>query len=246
MSVKVLAAISFCDIYTERSVLDPERFQRAHRCISDKQFTQFVSPLPSLSLTLIQIKPLSESGLTTSRRLPTLFFSSLSRKSAQRSWSSTRSLSCCSCSLGRTNSSKSASTNCWTTTTARSAPTASKTAAFRTSCRLHGTTTRLSTPNYWMSFPSSTPQQRSCWPAAWGRSPRLRRTSWRQHLESWSLSCRWWKNSGCIKIFPDASSCVTVNFIFACVVFYQSWERGQPDRTVPGRIQEDTSASAGL
>ncbi|XP_028285720.1 dynamin-binding protein isoform X2 [Parambassis ranga] len=40
-SVKVLAAISFCDIYTERSVLDPERFQRAHRCISDKQFTQF-------------------------------------------------------------------------------------------------------------------------------------------------------------------------------------------------------------
>ncbi|XP_068439443.1 dynamin-binding protein isoform X2 [Clinocottus analis] len=40
-SVKVLAAISFCDIYTERSVLDPERFQRAHRSISDKQFTQF-------------------------------------------------------------------------------------------------------------------------------------------------------------------------------------------------------------
>ncbi|XP_028989641.1 dynamin-binding protein isoform X2 [Betta splendens] len=40
-SVKVLAAISFCDIYTERSLLDPERFQRAHRCISDKQFTQF-------------------------------------------------------------------------------------------------------------------------------------------------------------------------------------------------------------
>uniref|UniRef100_A0A3B5LBM3 Dynamin-binding protein n=1 Tax=Xiphophorus couchianus TaxID=32473 RepID=A0A3B5LBM3_9TELE len=42
-SVNVLAAISFIDIYTERSVLDPERFQRAHRCISDKQFTQFVS-----------------------------------------------------------------------------------------------------------------------------------------------------------------------------------------------------------
>ncbi|XP_067343888.1 dynamin-binding protein isoform X4 [Channa argus] len=40
-SVKVLAAISFCDIYTERSLLDPERFQKAHRCISDKQFTQF-------------------------------------------------------------------------------------------------------------------------------------------------------------------------------------------------------------
>ncbi|KAI3365240.1 hypothetical protein L3Q82_010330 [Scortum barcoo] len=40
-SVKVLAAISFCDIYTDRSFLDPERFQRAHRSISDKQFTQF-------------------------------------------------------------------------------------------------------------------------------------------------------------------------------------------------------------
>lgn len=48
--MKVLAAISFSDIYTERSVLDPERFQRAHRCISDNQFTQFVSPLPSFSL----------------------------------------------------------------------------------------------------------------------------------------------------------------------------------------------------
>lgn len=44
-SVKVLSAISFCDIYTERQKqLDPERFQRAHRCISDKQFTEFVSP----------------------------------------------------------------------------------------------------------------------------------------------------------------------------------------------------------
>ncbi|XP_073683998.1 dynamin-binding protein, partial [Garra rufa] len=41
-SVKVLAAISFCDIYTERQQhMDPERFQRAHRCISDKQFTEF-------------------------------------------------------------------------------------------------------------------------------------------------------------------------------------------------------------
>ncbi|XP_008303413.1 dynamin-binding protein-like isoform X2 [Stegastes partitus] len=57
-SVKVLAAISFCDIYTERSVLDPERFQRAHRCISDKQFTQFrertealvINPLTQLLL----------------------------------------------------------------------------------------------------------------------------------------------------------------------------------------------------
>ncbi|XP_029933395.1 dynamin-binding protein isoform X3 [Myripristis murdjan] len=57
-SVKVLAAISFCDIYTEHSVLDPERFQRAHRCISDKQFTQFkertealvINPLTQLLL----------------------------------------------------------------------------------------------------------------------------------------------------------------------------------------------------
>ncbi|KAL2078012.1 hypothetical protein ACEWY4_025697 [Coilia grayii] len=40
-SVKVLSAISFCDIYTDRSHQDPERFQRAHRCISDKQFTDF-------------------------------------------------------------------------------------------------------------------------------------------------------------------------------------------------------------
>lgn len=43
-SVKVLSAISFCDIYTERQHQpDPERFQRAHRCISDKRFTEFVS-----------------------------------------------------------------------------------------------------------------------------------------------------------------------------------------------------------
>ncbi|KAM9837367.1 dynamin-binding protein isoform 1-T1 [Aulostomus maculatus] len=57
-SVKVLAAISFCDIYTERSVLDPERFQKAHRCISDKQFTEFkertealvINPLTQLLL----------------------------------------------------------------------------------------------------------------------------------------------------------------------------------------------------
>ncbi|XP_072522793.1 dynamin-binding protein isoform X2 [Salminus brasiliensis] len=56
-SVKVLSAISFCDIYTERQQqLDPERFQRAHRCISDKQFTEFkertealvISPLTQL------------------------------------------------------------------------------------------------------------------------------------------------------------------------------------------------------
>ncbi|XP_077358220.1 dynamin-binding protein isoform X2 [Festucalex cinctus] len=57
-SVKVLAAISFCDIYTERSMPDPERFQRAHRCISDQQFAQFkertealvINPLTQLLL----------------------------------------------------------------------------------------------------------------------------------------------------------------------------------------------------
>lgn len=40
-SVKVLAALSFSDILTDRSVLAPEHFQRAHRSISDKQFTEF-------------------------------------------------------------------------------------------------------------------------------------------------------------------------------------------------------------
>ena len=45
-SVKVLAAISFCDIYTDRSFMDPECFQRAHRSISDKQFTHFVRARP--------------------------------------------------------------------------------------------------------------------------------------------------------------------------------------------------------
>ncbi|KAM9462330.1 dynamin-binding protein isoform 3-T3 [Clarias gariepinus] len=41
-SVKVLSAISFCDIYTERQQhLDPESFQKAHRCISDEQFAGF-------------------------------------------------------------------------------------------------------------------------------------------------------------------------------------------------------------
>ncbi|KAG7282340.1 hypothetical protein CRUP_002728 [Coryphaenoides rupestris] len=33
--------ILFCDVYTDRSIADPERFQRAHRSISDKQFTHF-------------------------------------------------------------------------------------------------------------------------------------------------------------------------------------------------------------
>ncbi|XP_057681229.1 dynamin-binding protein isoform X1 [Corythoichthys intestinalis] len=57
-SVKVLAAISFCDIYTERNIPDTERFHRAHRCISDKQFTEFkertealvINPLTQLLL----------------------------------------------------------------------------------------------------------------------------------------------------------------------------------------------------
>ncbi|XP_026102317.1 dynamin-binding protein-like isoform X1 [Carassius auratus] len=51
-SVKVLAAISFCDIYTERQQhVDPERFQRAHRCISDKQFTEFKERTEALVIT---------------------------------------------------------------------------------------------------------------------------------------------------------------------------------------------------
>ncbi|MED6276988.1 hypothetical protein CHARACLAT_008594 [Characodon lateralis] len=54
-SVKVLAAISFSDIYTERSVLDPERFQRAHRSISDKQFTLYKE-----RTEVLVIKPLSQ------------------------------------------------------------------------------------------------------------------------------------------------------------------------------------------
>lgn len=41
--MKVLAAISFCDIYTDGNRIDPERFQGAHRCISDKHFAEFVS-----------------------------------------------------------------------------------------------------------------------------------------------------------------------------------------------------------
>ncbi|XP_012710591.2 dynamin-binding protein isoform X3 [Fundulus heteroclitus] len=54
-SVNVLAAISLSDIYTERSVLDPERFQRAHRSISDKQFTLFKE-----RTEMLVIKPLSQ------------------------------------------------------------------------------------------------------------------------------------------------------------------------------------------
>ncbi|XP_064177299.1 dynamin-binding protein isoform X2 [Anguilla rostrata] len=55
-SVKVLAAISFCDVYTDRNQTDPECFPSAHRSISDKQFTHFkertealvISPLTQL------------------------------------------------------------------------------------------------------------------------------------------------------------------------------------------------------
>ncbi|XP_042559276.1 dynamin-binding protein isoform X2 [Clupea harengus] len=54
-SVKVLAAISFCDVYTDRTHPDPERFQRAHRCISDKQFTDFKERTETLV-----IKPLNQ------------------------------------------------------------------------------------------------------------------------------------------------------------------------------------------
>ncbi|XP_067286793.1 dynamin-binding protein isoform X4 [Pseudorasbora parva] len=51
-SVKVLAAISFCDVYTERQQqMDPERFQRAHRCISDTQFTEFKERTEVLVIT---------------------------------------------------------------------------------------------------------------------------------------------------------------------------------------------------
>ncbi|KAL4613002.1 dynamin-binding protein isoform X1 [Arapaima gigas] len=50
-SVKVLAAISFCDIYTDRNQIDPECFQRAHRCISDKQFTEFKQRTETLVIT---------------------------------------------------------------------------------------------------------------------------------------------------------------------------------------------------
>ena len=53
--MKVLAAISFCDIYTDRSQMDPEYFQRAHRCISDKQFSHFVSSDSAVHATLYYV-----------------------------------------------------------------------------------------------------------------------------------------------------------------------------------------------
>ncbi|XP_039631981.1 dynamin-binding protein isoform X1 [Polypterus senegalus] len=40
-SVKVLAAISFCDIYSDRTQVDLESFQKAHRCINDERFANF-------------------------------------------------------------------------------------------------------------------------------------------------------------------------------------------------------------
>lgn len=67
--MKVLAAISFCDIYTERSVLDPDRFQRAHRYISDKKFTEFVSALLLLTVTYtVKAQPLMIPYHLSSRR----------------------------------------------------------------------------------------------------------------------------------------------------------------------------------
>ncbi|MBN3316270.1 DNMBP protein, partial [Atractosteus spatula] len=50
-SVKVLAAISFCDIFADRNQMDPERFQKAHRCISDKQFINFKERTENLVIT---------------------------------------------------------------------------------------------------------------------------------------------------------------------------------------------------
>ncbi|XP_041124398.1 dynamin-binding protein-like [Polyodon spathula] len=47
-SVKVLSAISFSDIYSERTQTDLESFQKAHRCISDQRFTGFKERTESL------------------------------------------------------------------------------------------------------------------------------------------------------------------------------------------------------
>lgn len=72
----------------------------------------------------------------------------LSRRNAQKRWSSTRWLSCSPCSPGRTSSSRNASTSCWTTTTARSEPSGWRTAASRRSCGWRATTTRRWTRNF--------------------------------------------------------------------------------------------------
>ncbi|XP_033886856.3 dynamin-binding protein-like isoform X1 [Acipenser ruthenus] len=47
-SVKVLSAISFSDIYSDRTQTDLESFQKAHRCISDQRFTGFKERTESL------------------------------------------------------------------------------------------------------------------------------------------------------------------------------------------------------
>ncbi|MGH0166105.1 UNVERIFIED_CONTAM: hypothetical protein FKN15_050011 [Acipenser sinensis] len=47
-SVKVLSAISFSDIYSDRTQTDLESFQKAHRCISDQRFTGFKEKTESL------------------------------------------------------------------------------------------------------------------------------------------------------------------------------------------------------
>ncbi|MGH0162652.1 UNVERIFIED_CONTAM: hypothetical protein FKN15_045790 [Acipenser sinensis] len=47
-SVKVLSAISFSDIYSDKTQTDLESFQKAHRCISDQRFTGFKERTESL------------------------------------------------------------------------------------------------------------------------------------------------------------------------------------------------------
>ncbi|XP_033882866.3 dynamin-binding protein-like isoform X3 [Acipenser ruthenus] len=47
-SVNVLSAISFSDIYSDRTQTDLESFQKAHRCISDQRFTGFKERTESL------------------------------------------------------------------------------------------------------------------------------------------------------------------------------------------------------
>ncbi|MGH0172707.1 UNVERIFIED_CONTAM: hypothetical protein FKN15_001954 [Acipenser sinensis] len=47
-SVNVLSAISFSDIYSDRTQTDLESFQKAHRCIGDQRFTGFKERTESL------------------------------------------------------------------------------------------------------------------------------------------------------------------------------------------------------
>ncbi|MBN3278444.1 DNMBP protein, partial [Polyodon spathula] len=49
--VNVLSAISFSDIYSERTQTDLESFQKAHRCISDQRFTTFKERTESLVIS---------------------------------------------------------------------------------------------------------------------------------------------------------------------------------------------------